>query len=66
MIPTRTRRPGRLRAVSVAAALAVSMFAGVAAPAAAATADDAPQLRSVQIERPGDGGGFTPMGWSWF
>ncbi len=39
MSRTTTRRPGRLRAIAVASALAVSMIAGVASPA---VADDVP------------------------
>jgi hypothetical protein len=52
MSRTTTRRPGRLRAIAVAGALAVSMLAGVASPAAATmppehssgTPSDAPGL----------------------
>lgn len=42
MSRTPTHRPGRLRALAVASALAVSMVAGGAAPALAAHGDDVP------------------------
>jgi Spy/CpxP family protein refolding chaperone len=51
-------RPRRLRALLVAAALSVSMFAS-ALPATAASASSANERAS------GQQGSFTPDGWNW-
>lgn len=76
MSRTTTRRPGRLRALAVVSALAVSMIAGAAAPALAEGApDDFPgssQAAEVLEANPNlpfsseDGDDFGTTGWSWF
>ena len=76
MSRTTTRRPGRLRALAVVGALAISMIAGAAAPAFAKGAPDhAPgadvsaEARDAAVNAPwnaADGNGVTTQGWSWF
>ena len=67
MSRTTTRRPGRLRALAVVGALAISMIAGTAAPA---LADDAfpgsETAKTVLGNLFGEDGGVSPQGWSWF
>ena len=75
MSRTTTRRPGRLRALAVVGALAISTIAGAAAPA---FADDEPatnsgQERAAEARDNGnapwtrdDGNDVAPQGWSWF
>jgi hypothetical protein len=71
MSRTTTRRPGRLRALAVVGALAISMIAGAAAPA---FADDFPgsSVGDTATEKaPGapwnnSGNGIGAQGISWF
>lgn len=75
MSRTTAHRPGRLRALAVVGALAISMIAGAAAPAVAGSAPDhAPgAVTSADARDNGnapwtrdDDGGVAPQGWSWF
>ena len=68
MSRTSTRRPGRLRALAVVGALAISMIAGAAAPAFADDAFPGSENAKTVLERlfGEDSGGVTPQGWSWF
>ena len=61
MTRSRTHRPGRLRVLTVLAALAVSTVAGIA-PAQAAPPADTPGASVVAEARDG---GVSPQGWSW-
>jgi hypothetical protein len=70
MSRTPTRRPGRLRALAVVGALAISMIAGAAAPA---FADDdsrafpgSDTAKTVLGNLFVEDGGVSPQGWSWF
>jgi hypothetical protein len=61
MTPSRTLRAGRLRVLTVLAALAVSTVAGIA-PVQAAPLDDAP---GTSVAADARDGGVSPQGWSW-
>jgi hypothetical protein len=74
MSRTPTRRPGRLRALAVVGALAISMIAGAAAPAFADDAREFPGLgngATATEKAPGapwngSGNGVGAQGISWF
>ena len=68
MSRTPTRRPGRLRALAVVGALAISMIAGAAAPA---FADNSKEFRGSDtaaeaLKNLFGEDGVGAQGWSWF